>query len=329
MARPRILLTLPTTPEAEAMLAPVADLVMAPDTSFDTLRRLAGEVDVIIVRTQLPPDLLDRPHRLLGIMRHGTGLDMIPVDAATAQDVPVANVPGVNAETVAEYCIGSMLALARRSFQSDRDLRAHGWAEARRHSDHALEVFGRTIGVIGMGSIGTRVAEIAHHAFGMRVLGHQRRLDAMPAFVERADVDRLCRESDFISLNCPLTPQTRGLVDASRLRSMKPTAAIINAARGPVTDEAALARALAEGWIAGAAIDVYGEQPLPRDHPFLGLPNVILSPHSAGLSREASLRMSVGCAEQILHLLRGERPSHMVNPEIWDRHLARVRAFSR
>ncbi len=323
MMRPRVLTTLPMDPAGNRMLESTAEIVVAPDPGAETLKRMLGQADVLVVRTQLPADLLDTPHRLLGIVRHGTGLDLIPVEAATAQCVPVANVPGVNAEAVAEYCVGSLINLARQLAAMDRDLRAIGWSEARRRSESTIELAGRTIGIVGVGAIGLRIAEICHHGFGMRVLGHQRRMDALPGFIGRAQLDELFAASDFVSLNCPLTPQTRHLLDARRLRMMKPHALVVNAARGAVIDEAALATALRERWIAGAAIDVYGEQPLPRNHPFLGLDNVLLTPHAAGLTQEASKRMGEGAAKEVLRLLAGMRPENLVNPEIWEQAQAR------
>lgn len=319
MALPKILASIAMDPVADAMLAGHAQIVVAPDPSVDTLRRMVGDADVLVVRTQLPADLLDRPHRLLGIVRHGTGLDLIPVDAATAQDVPVANVPGVNAGAVAEYCIGALLALARRLPAMDRDLRDTGWNEARRHAGQTMELAGRTIGIVGLGAIGTRLAEICHHGFGMRVLGHQRRMDALPAFVAPTALDALFAGSDFVSFSCPLTPETRHLLDARRLALMKPQAFVVNAARGAVIDEVALAHALAEGRLGGAAIDVYAEQPIARAHPFLGLKNVLLTPHAAGLTPEASRRMGEGAAREVLRLLAGERPLNFVNPQVWPR----------
>lgn len=329
MARPKILTTLPMDPAGDRMLGPDAEIVVAPDTGAETLKRMIGDADVLVVRTHLPADLLDRPHRLLGIVRHGTGLDMIPVEAATAQGVPVANVPGVNAEAVAEYCVGSFLALARQLHAMDRDLRAIGWSESRGRTEDTIELSGRTLGIVGLGAIGRRIAEICHYGFGMRVLGHQRRLEALPEFVEATDLDALVAAADFVSLNCPLTPQTKHLLDERRLRMMKPGAFVVNASRGAVIDEQALARALRERWIAGAAIDVYSEQPLPREHPFLSLSNVLLTPHAAGLTREASRRMSEGAASEVLRLLAGERPANFVNPEIWDRSVARRARLSR
>lgn len=317
MALPKVLCTLAMDPAGAALLAGRAEIVVAPDPSAETMRRAVGDADVLVVRTQLPPDLLERPHRLLGIVRHGTGLDLIPVEAATAQNVPVANVPGVNAASVAEYCMGALLALARRLPAMDRDLRASGWSAARAHAGATLECAGRTLGIVGLGAIGTRLAEIAHRGFGMRVLGHQRRREALPSFVAYAEPDALFAQSDFVSLNCPLTPETRNLLDARRLGLMKPHAIVVNAARGAVIDEAALARALAAGRLGGAAIDVFSEQPLAREHPFLGLSNVLLTPHAAGLTQEASRRMGEGAAREVLRLLAGERPQNFVNPQVW------------
>ncbi|MDQ6618718.1 MAG: hydroxyacid dehydrogenase [Pseudomonadota bacterium] len=328
MPKPRVLATLAMDAAGDHLLEGIADIVVAPDSGAQTLYAMIGDADVLVVRTHLPADLFDRPNRLIGVVRHGTGLDLIPVDAATAQAIPVANVPGVNAEAVAEYCLASFLALVRPLHWMDRDLRIAGWKEGRAHSAGATELFGRTVGIVGLGSIGVRLAEICRVGFGMRVIGYQRRLDAMPGYVERADLDTLFRESDFISLNCPLTPETRHLVDARRLALMKPSAVIVNAARGPVIDEAALADALARRAIAGAAVDVFDTQPLARDHPFLALDNILLTPHAAGLTQESNRRMSEGTAHEVLRLLRGERPVNLVNPEIWDQAVARRQRLS-
>ncbi len=327
MAKPKILFTLPTDASGLRILGERVEVVVAADPKPETIKAMVGNADVLVVRTQLPSDLLERPHHLLGIVRHGTGLDMIPVAAATEQNVPVANVPGVNAETVAEYVVASFLSLARQLTLMDRELRAIGWNESRKRADASVELYGKTVGIIGLGSIGGRVAEICHHAFRMRVLGHQRHLDALPGFVIGADVDAICAESDFIAVCCPLTPETRGLINARRIRLMKPSTFIANAARGPIIDEMALVAALRERRIGGAAIDVYTEQPLRRDHPFLGFDNILLTPHVAGLTQESARRMSEGAATQVLQLIAGERPAFLVNPEIWEKHLERFRAM--
>ncbi|MEQ1774207.1 MAG: hydroxyacid dehydrogenase [Burkholderiales bacterium] len=324
-ARAKVLLTNPIDAEGIRIIEAVADAIIAPDTRHETLLDMVKDVDALLVRAYLPLTIFDAAQRLRGVVRYGVGLDMIPVEAATAKAIPVANVPGVNANAVAEYCISAMLLMARRMHQLDQALRMADWSASRVISDQATEITGCTVGIIGVGNIGRRLAEICHGAFRMRVLGYQRRLDALPSFVTGVDVDVLCRDSDFVVLSCPLTPQTQNLLSAARIGLMKRTASIINVARGQVIDELALAAALRENRINGAALDVYQEQPLRRDHPFLSLDNMVLTPHVAGLSRESMQRMSIGSAQEVVRLLNGERPLNFVNPEVWEQHLARMR----
>lgn len=318
MKKVNVLCTLPMDPAGAALLAPVAHITVAPDQSAASLYQTIGDADILVVRSQLPADLFDKPNRLIGVVRHGTGLDLIPVESATKHRIPVANVPGANAQAVVEYCLGSFLALARRFNGMDAILRADGWSAARSLTSSATELGGKTVGIVGLGAIGAALARVCKEAFGMRVLGYQRNAANMPSFVEAVDLDTLFTQSDFVSLNCPLTDATRHLVNEARLRSMKKDAVIVNAARGAVIDERALAQALRERWIKAAAVDVFSEQPLGADHPFLALDNIILTPHAAALTRESSQKMGVGAARQILQLLRGERPEFLVNPEVWE-----------
>ena len=328
MTLPVVLCTLPLHPAGAALLTPHAEIRLAPDTSAATICAAVGDADLLLVRTQLPPDLFERPNRLLGVVRNGTGLDLIPVASATQHCIPVANVPGANVQTVAEYCIAAMLAFSRKLEVMSRDLRTQGWNRARSHTEHSSDLAGKTIGIVGLGAIGLRLAAICHLAFNMKVLGYQPRPHPAPDYVSQVSLDDLLAGSDFVSLNCPLTAETRHLLDARRLGRMKPGAILINAARGAIVDETALAAALAGGRLRGAAIDVFSQQPLPRDSAFLGLDNVILTPHAAGLTPEAFEQMSVGAARQMLQLLAGEKPTHMVNPEIWERSAAHRRGRS-
>lgn len=329
MALPKVLLTNPIDPSGEAILAGVAQFVRAPDTKPETLNALVADADLLMVRAFLPADIFDRPNRLRGVVRHGVGLDMIPMDSATAHGIPVANVPGSNAEAVAEHAIAGMLLVARQIHRMDRELRALDWPASRKRSDASTELLGRTLGIVGMGSVGSRVAEIASVAFRMRVLGTPTRSRALPSYVESSGLEAIFRESDFIVLACPLTAETRHLVNAARLALMKPGAALVNVARGPVVDEAALAAALAAGRIRGAVLDVFDEQPLRRDHPFLALDNAILTPHAAGITEESMKRMSQGAAEEAVRLLAFEKPRSLCNPEVWERHLKRHEANPR
>jgi D-3-phosphoglycerate dehydrogenase len=314
---PTVLCTLPLDAPGLALLEPAARIVVAPDPSPDTLRRMIGDVDVLVVRTQLPPDLFDQPHRLVGVVRNGTGLDFIPVKSATAHGIPVANVPGANAQAVAEYCLGAFLLLSRRYDAMNRLLRENDWNTARSLASSTSELAGKTVGIVGVGSIGTLLARACHFGFGMRVLGSQPRPETLPDFVEAVDLDTLFATSDFVSLNCPLTDATRHLVDAARLAKMKPDAVLVNAARGAVIDDAALVDALRRHAIRGAALDVFAGQPLAREHPYFGLDNVVLTPHAAALTQESATGMSIGAARQVLQLLAGQRPDHLVNPQVW------------
>lgn len=318
MSRPVVLCTLPMHQSGVALLAPVAEVVVASDNSAAGLRALLPQADYLVVRSFLAPDLLSHPHRLRAIVRHGSGLDMIPMQAATQQGIPVANVPGANAQAVAEYVIGSFFELARRFGDVDATLRRGGWAQGRARTDANFELSGKTVGIVGVGDIGTRIAHICASGLGMEVLGYQPDPSRFPAVVRSVPLDTLLARSDFVTLNCPLTEMTRKLIGAQRLALMKPGAILVNAARGEVVDEAALVHALRARTIAGAALDVFAQQPLPAEHPLLSLDNVLATPHVAALTRESMQRMSQGTAEQLLQLMKGQRPAHLVNPQVWD-----------
>lgn len=323
MARPKVVLTNPSVPVGENIIKEVADLVVAPDIKPDTLRALAADCDVLIVRTKLPDDIFERPNRLKGVVRHGAGVDLIPMESATRLGIPVANVPGANAQTVAEYVISTMLMLARATHRMDALVRTKGWDTARVISDEGVELAGKTVGIVGVGAIGKIVAKICHDGFGMNVMGHQRTLANLPSEVTGVPLDKLFAESDFVVLACPLTPETKGLASKARIASMRKNAVLVNVSRGPVVDEAAITEALLHRRIRGAALDVFDKQPLATDHPLMALENVVLTPHQAGLTVEAVERMSEGAAQETVRLLKGEKPLNLVNPEVWDRRAVR------
>ncbi|WP_029008214.1 hydroxyacid dehydrogenase [Azospirillum halopraeferens] len=313
--RPTVLLTNPVHPDAVALLEPEAHLVTAPDARPETLRALAAGADGIIVRAKLPDDICDHGPRLRGIVRHGVGLDFIPVAAATAAGIPVANLPGSNTGAVAEYCLTAILHLRRPLYAMDAALRRDGWGPARGLADSLSEIGGSTLGVVGVGTIGRRVARMARDGFGMTVLGASRTPGRMPEGVEEAAIDDLFARSDAVVLSCPLTDETRGLVGERLLGLMKPGAVIVNVSRGPVIDTAALVRALKGGRLGGAALDVYDVQPLPPEDALLDCPNVLLTPHAAGITATSMRNMSLGAAGEMLRMLRGDTPVNLVNPE--------------
>jgi D-3-phosphoglycerate dehydrogenase / 2-oxoglutarate reductase len=317
----RVALTEPIEPEGMAMLRAAGLEVIegsGGEQSPEQLRALCRDAAAVIVRQKLPEDLPAACPKLRVAARHGVGVDLIPVEACTAHGVLVTNVPGANADAVAEFVVAQMLAAARRLETMHGVHLAKGWKPGRAIAGGATELRGRTLGIVGVGPIGTRLSQIAHHGFRMRVLGHQRRREALPDFVTYADLPTLFTESDYIALACPLTPATQGLASATLLARMRQTAWLCNVSRGAVVDEAALVEALRSGRIGGAALDVYAHQPLAPGHPLRNLPNVILSPHVAGLSQESARLMSRVAAEEVVRVLRGERPLNLINPEAWE-----------
>jgi D-3-phosphoglycerate dehydrogenase len=322
---PLVALTSPIAPAAVALLEAAGLRVELPPTrDAEGFYAVCAEADALIVRLPLPGDLLDRSPKLRLVARAGVGYDFIPVDRATALGIPVTNVPGGNAVSVAEHVIAQMMVASRRLETADRVFRTEGWKKSIAAWDQAVELSGRTLGIVGLGAIGRHLAVIAGLGFGMRVLGMRRSGGALPEGVEAADLGRIFSESDFIVLACPLTEETRGLASAEMMGRMKPDAWLINVARGGVLDEAALLRLLHEGRIGGAALDVMNEEPPPRDSPLFAAPNLLLTPHWAGMTPASVERTNIAAAEEVLRVMRGERPVNVVNPEVWAhaRHMA-------
>jgi len=252
--------------------------------------------------------------RLKVISRYGVGVDNVDLKAATEAGVVVTNTPGTNHISVAELTMGLIISLARHIPQYNSSTKAGSWGRVT-----GLELAGKTLGLIGLGQVSREVIKRAA-VFAMRILVHTRYPDAelTEAYgVEYVSLRRLLRESDFVSLHCNLTTERIGLIGEDELRSMKPTAYLINTARGELVDEAALYRALQKGWIAGAASDVFVEEP-PTGSPLLQLENFIATPHVAANTYESIQRMGVMAAKNVLAVLNGERPPHVVNPEVYE-----------
>ena len=314
--KPRVLLTNAIHPHWRPVLEQHCEVVLAPDATPATLTRLVADADGLMVRSQLAPDVFEHATRLRAVVRHGVGLDMIPVAAATARGIPVANLPGSNTTAVAEYCIGAMLHLRRNLAGIDAALRRDGWAAARPLADGGAALGAGTCGIVGFGAVGSRVAAAAA-GLGMRVVALTRRPSSLPAAVKAATKAALFAEADVVVLCCPLDDATRGLVDAATLATMKPTAILVNVARGPIVDAAAVIAALREGRLGGAAMDVHARQPLEPDEPVFDAPRLLLTPHVAGITATSMEGMSRGAVETMLALLRGERPANVVNPEVF------------
>jgi (S)-sulfolactate dehydrogenase len=272
------------------------------------LRRLAADVDALIVRnrTQVRGDLLAAMTRCKVIGRLGVGLDNIDVEACAARGIAVIPATGANAQSVAEYVIAAALLLLRGTYQSSADVASGHWPRA--PLSNGREAHGRSLGVVGFGSIGRLTAELAH-AVGMRVLAFDEALGAdaaayAAAGVEPLPLDALVASADVISLHVPLTDATRGLFDATRIAAMKRGAVLVNTARGGIVDEAAVAAALRSGHLGGAALDVFEVEPLGASNAFAGCPNLLLTPHIAGVSADSNVRVSALIADKVAEALR-------------------------
>jgi len=311
----RVLLTDRIAEAGEKILARTVEVLNAPDSDPATIRRCAADVDGLIIRSKLPDDIFAAAPRLRAVVIHGTGTDLVPLGEATARGVMVANLPGINARSVAEYCAMAMLMLARNVVSITRTLRTDTWDNARETGGKARELDGMTVGIIGVGEIGGRVAQIAARGFNMRVLGYRRRRDLLPPEVKASTLEDLLSNGDFVVLACPLTAETRHLINETTLKLMKPSAWLINVGRGPVVKEAALVEALRAKRLAGVMLDVYENYRLEPDNPLRSLDNVILTPHLAAVTRESRARASVAAAEEMLRMLAGQRPTNLVNPE--------------
>lgn len=322
----KILSTHPLHPRATSMLAGAGRLVVASALDAKTLAAEAKDADIVIVRAPLPPELFAGASLLRAAIRHGAGLDMIPVEAATAAGVLVANVPAVNARSVAEHVVFTALALLRRFRIMDRDLRAKGWLAGREHANSTSELAGKTIGIVGLGAVGQAVGHIAAHGFDLKVVATTRSLRPAPERVGFLSIDALVEQSEIIVLCCPLTEETRGLISRERIARMKPNALLINVSRGPVVDDEALIEALRKGRIGGAALDVFAPQPLPPSHPYFSFDNVIITPHMAGITEESMMRMGVGAANEALLVLADKLPVNLRNPEVIERYRRRFPA---
>ena len=312
--KPVVLLTNPMHPDGEAILAPYVLLMTAPDAQPDTLRKWAVEADGIIVRAKLPDDIVDHAPRLKGMVRHGVGLDFIPVAAATARGIAVANLPGSNTNAVAEYVISALMHLRRPLQRLDTQLRGEGWGVARAAADGLTELNASTLGILGVRTIGRRIAAIAGDGFGMKLLGTSRRKGSLSQRIEEVALADLFARSDAIVVCCALTDETRGMVNRDLLGRMRPHAVLVNVSRGAVIETAAIIDALRTRKIGGAALDVFDVQPLLPDNALFDCPNLLLTPHIAGITATSSRAMAVGSAEEMLRILRGEAPLNLVNP---------------
>ncbi|HET9052436.1 MAG TPA: phosphoglycerate dehydrogenase [Candidatus Dormibacteraeota bacterium] len=342
--------TRPAPPTQLSLDSGTARILVADPIAADGVERLraAGRVDVdtgmsrellleripdydaLVVRseTKVTADVLERATRLRVVGRAGVGVDNIDIDAATRAGVLVLNAPTGNTVAAAEHAVAMMCALARNVAAADASMKAGRWERGR---FMGTELRDKTLGLLGLGKIGLEVARAAGDGLRMRVIAHDPLVAterAEQAGVALVDFETLVREADVLSIHVPLTEQTRGCIGAEQLAAMRPGARVVNVARGGIVDEAALAAALREGRIAGAAVDVFTKEPVAADNPLLDAPNVLLTPHLGASTHEAQVNVAYDVADQIVAVLGGGVARYAVNaPSIDPAELAELQPF--
>ena len=300
------------------------------DTDADKILAAAHVYQIGSARDELLPklhahsDLLKRTPNLLVVSTGGAGYDTVNVKHCTDAGVLVVNQTGGNKQAVAEHVVALMLMLSKRIMETDRNLRRGTLGDRAKFMGH--DVFGKTVGIVGLGNVGGTIARLCNTLLQMRVLAYDPYLSAevvRERGAEKVTLDELLRNSDFVSTNCPLTDETRGMIGAREYALMKPTAFYMNTARGFIHDEAALADVLRNKKIAGAGLDVWSKEPPGAEHPLMAFDNVIVSPHTAGVTIEARAKMGQFAADQVLDLLDGRYPPRPVNPEVWPAYATR------
>jgi len=278
-------------------------------------------VQAIVLRTgiRITRELLSYPNDLMTISRTGAGVDNVDLPAATEKGVIITSSVGVNTTSVAEHALALMLALFKQLFLMDGEVRRGNFSI--RYQNCPRDLRGKTIGIVGFGRIGSLIARVCNTAFAMKVLAYDLFLSDRQKATDRdwvtfTDLPDLCSHSDVISIHTPLTPDTEGMFDRAFFSGMKRTAFIINTSRGGVINEPDLIRALREGVIAGAGLDVFEHEPIQPGNELLSMKNVILTPHTAALTEECVKRMAVAGAERVVDLFNGFIPENVANPEV-------------
>ena len=294
------------------------DKPVSPDVYAGDLK----ETFAVLVRIKdFNREMIQSAPNLKIIAKHGVGVDNIDVATATERKIPVTITSTGNSDAVADHALGFMLSLSRNLPKADSDLKSGQFT--RREHYTGFELGGKTVGIVGLGRIGTRVAKRCAQGFGMKVIAYDPFIDSDYAEKHHAelldDLEALLKTSDYVTIHTPLTELTENMIGEKELQSMKPDAFILNTARGGIINESDLYKALKNKWIRGAGLDAYvKEPPLPDENPLLELDNIMVTPHIAGGTKEAAVKMATHAAEEILRVLKGQQPLHPINTEIYD-----------
>jgi glyoxylate reductase len=327
LTKPKAYVTRQLFPEAIEIIEAVADVEVfdGVDNAIprDMLLEKVKDADGLLplLTERIDGELMDAGENLKVVSNYAVGFNNIDTEAATERGIYVTNTPGILTDTTADAAFALLMAIARRVPEADRHIRAKGWVHAWGPRMYiGSDVHGKTLGILGMGRIGSAIAKRAQ-GFDMKVIYHDvyRREDLEEEMgITFMPKDEVIRAADFLSLHVPLTPETHHMIGAEEMSAMKKTAFLINTSRGPVVDEKALADALKDGVIAGAGLDVFETEPVSHDSPLLGLDNIVLTPHLASGSIETRTKMATTAATNLVSVLQGRVPPNLVNPEVKD-----------
>ena len=314
----KVLLAEPIDEAGMKVLTGKVDVLISPDPSGESVGQFLKEVQGLIVRTatKVTRSMIEAAPRLEVISRTGGGLDNVDIEAATESKVVVCGVKGPQDRFVAEHAVALIMALGKQIFYLNQEVRKGNFKS--RYDYRPMGLAGKRVGVMGLGRIGRIVAEMCHH-LGMEVWGYDPYLNPedlhLPGLVFTKEREEIIRTSDFLSLHVPLSRETQGLIGKKEIGLMKRTAFLINTSRGEIIDEPALIDALRQGRIAGAGLDVFAKEPPETSHPFFQMENVILTPHTGALTKDAVAQLAEGAAQNIIDVLEGRKPSYSIN---WD-----------
>ncbi len=310
---PKVFISEPINSKGTEILEGKVDMVLAPDTTKETAMALIADADAVILRatTIFDKDVIAKGVHLKIIARTGVGMDNVDMKFAGEHGIYVCNTPGTNDTTVAEHAVAMILALSKQVIFMDKAVRKQRWHE--RFSLNQIDIKGKKIGIIGYGKTGRATAKFCK-CLGMLVTAYDPFIAHEGLDVNFSDdLETIFKESDFVSVHCPATPLTHKFIGDQYLNIMKPKAYLINTSRGDLVDEQALVNALSDNKIAGAALDVFKEEPMNAGNPLLKFSNVVLSPHVAGSTKESNERIAIAAAQAVIDALNGRQPSNICN----------------
>ena len=317
-----VLLPQPIEAEAEKYLLDAGcKLIKCKECTFEEVAEKLPEAEAVVLRTgiKFTAELIAKGTSLKTISRTGAGVDNVDLDAATEKGIIVSSSLGANTDSVAEHALAMIMALTKNLKKLDTEVRAGNFRI--RYTNPSSDIGGKTLGLLGFGRIGSRLAGICRNSFGCKIIANDEYLpDSVKAdfasWVEFKDLDSVISESDYLSIHVPFTETTKDLINYDRMCTMKDTAIIINTSRGGIINEPDLVKALREGRIAGAGLDVFSNEPIEDDSPLLDIDNVILTPHTAALTTECVVRMAMEGVKRVVAFFNGEEPEKVANPAV-------------